>query len=199
MKARTMIILLTAAILACICTALASESAGTHVTAGGEWSWDKASYNTFDGEIDLAEYTGQELTVVMSADLPYDDALDADKHPVFTVVNGSRITMLRQSDTAQFTPETGNTAMTFSGSLKLPEKKHAQQITFTFRILDANGQELKKETVRLEGAETAGNTAFYIAADINVIAACILAAAVLVWAAAVIRSRLVKNKKRRGA
>ena len=196
MKARTMIILLTAAVMACCCTALAAETAGTRVTAGGEWSWDTGAYNTFDGEIDLAEYAGQELTVVMSSDLPYNDAVDADKHPVFTVVNGSRITMLRQSDTAQFTPETGNTVLAFSGSLKLPEKKHAQQITFTFRILDAGGKELKKETARLEGAEAAGNTAFYIAADINVIAACTGAAAVLVWAAAVIRNRLVKKKKK---
>ena len=70
MKARTMIILLTAAVMACCCTALAAETAGTRVTAGGEWSWDTGAYNTFDGEIDLAEYAGQELTVVMSSDLP---------------------------------------------------------------------------------------------------------------------------------
>ena len=193
MKIKAIILLTTMIILTC-CAAKGESAAGTSVTCGEDWTWDPGASNTFDGETDVSGYTGTELTIRMETDLPYTDE-EQDAKPVFTIVNGSRITVLKQSDTARCTPE--SQTLSFSGRMTLPAKQHVRQITFRFILSDENGQELKTSSFTLGSGEETGG-AFYIAADIRMITLGIGAAAAAVWAAAIARNRLVRKKQRTG-
>ena len=134
---RTKLFLLLAAALAlifCCSTAACEEPAVCTIQTGEGWSWSRGAFNTFSGKIDLSGCSGKELTVMMSTDLDYDEENEQNGMPVFTAVNGKRIVMTKQSDTAMVTLDSDSLQMVFDGSLRLPEKGHYSQMRFDFRI-----------------------------------------------------------------
>ncbi len=180
------------------CTALC-ETAGEAVIVPEEnWSWDRGAFNSFSGQIDLSDCAGNEVTVCISAGIPYNPKEEQDDMPVFTSLNGSRIVMTKQNDTVRFAPDPGNAVMTFSVSFRLPEKQRVQEVPLTFLVKDADGNVLKTVSARIgkEAGESGGS--FYIAADINLITIIIAASAALVWILVLIRGLNEKKKKRTG-
>lgn len=201
MKLRITGFVLFAVLLICCTTAVCEHTAEIQISANDdEWSWDPGAYNQFSGQIDLSEYKGKELTIKVSTDLIYGGDPDEDHNPLFTVVNGHRITMLKQKSSAVFTPDQENTAFSFSASLKLPEKGHVRSIRLDFRIIDENGNELRslRESISA-GNNTAGreNGTFYIPVDISTVIWIIAAAAVLTWSVVLLRAIILNKKYRR--
>ena len=97
MKLRVLNLILFAILLICCTNAVCEHTAQIQITADNEeWSWDPGAYNQFSGRIDLVEFCGKELTIRISTDLSYGGAPEEDHNPLFTVVNGHRITMLKQ-------------------------------------------------------------------------------------------------------
>lgn len=201
MKKRSFFLLVATFVsLLCFCAAMSEQKTALTVTAGEDWSWDPGAFDEFTGELDLSDYTGTELTVVMTSDLSYGGNTTDERSPLFTVINGRRITMKKQSGTAYFTPEEGKSVLCFSGSVRLPEKEHVRNVTLQFCVADANGTELMRTSGMISlhengsGRETG---AFYIPFDVSLITWCALAAAITVWILALIRSGKY-NKKRMG-
>ena len=192
------VLFLTAILIQILFTATScSETAEAIVTGGEDWSWKTGAHNTFEGMIDLSEFAGKELTVRMSTDLPYDPEKEQEYLPVFTVVNGARITMMKQNDTTRCSPENENTELRFSGRLQLPEKSHVKQVTFQFVISDGNGIELRTVIASLGGGSE-GNSIFYIPLDIYRIILWTAIAAAAVWSSVLIRAYIYRKKIRTG-
>ena len=200
MKIRILNLVLFVILLICCTNAVCEHTAQLQITADNEeWSWDPGAYNQFSGRIDLTEFCGKELTIKVSTDLSYGGDPEEDHNPLFTVVNGHRITMLKQKSSAVFTPETENAAFEFSASIKLPEKGHVRSIKLDFRIVDETGTELMKlQDIISAGENAAGreNGTFYIPYDIGTIIWIITAAAAAVWAVVLIRSVITKKYRR---
>jgi len=168
------------------------------ITCDDGWSWDPGAYDTFTGRIDLSEYIGRDLQIRMSTDLLYDSEAEADCKPFFTVINGKRITMLKQSDSVQYRPDAELSVLSFSGRVVLPSGQHVNRITFQFLISGEDGKELK--TIRMEvGAGTAeSKSAFYIPIHIGSITLIIGIIAAVVWIAALFSNKRMKYKQRTG-
>ena len=198
MKLRILNLILFAVLLIWCTGAVCEHTAQIQINANNEeWSWDPGAYNQFTGRIDLAEFCGKELTIIISTDLSYGGDQEEDHDPLFTVVNGRRITMLKQKSSAVFTPEAENSEFDFSASLKLPEKGHVRSIRLDFRIVDENDTEL----MNLQDTISAGDNAagresgtFYIPYDIDTIIWIITAAAAVIWAAVLLRSVIMKKR-----
>ena len=202
MKLRVLNIVLFAMILICCTSAVCEHTADKiQITANHEeWSWDPGAYNQFSGRIDLTEFSGKELTIIISTDLSYGGEPEEDHNPLFTVVNGHRITMLKQKSSAVFTPDPENSVFEFSASIKLPEKGHVRSIKLDFRIVDENGTEVQNlQDVISAGDNAAGreNGVFYIPYDIGTISWIIAAAAAVIWAIVFFRGIIMKKEYRR--
>ena len=189
-------------VLAAFCrsAALCEESGQAALVPAEEWSWSRGAYNTFSGQIDLAEYTGTELTVTIRAELPYTDA-ETESLPVFTSVNGKRIVMTKQSDTVRFTPDAERSAMAFSVSFRLPDRQYVSCAPFAFTVSDPDGNELCTIRGRIDsdkdGSGQSGNP-FHFPADIGLITAIIAGAAAGTWIIVIIRGILRKKKRKTG-
>ena len=197
MKRYSFLLILTAVAALCICPAVSEENPGDWVAAGEGWSWDLGAYNTFEGELDISEFIGQDISVEMSADLSY----DPESMPVFTIVNGKRIVMLKQTNTIRCTPDEENPILKYSGRIRLPEKQHVSKITFQHRLLNENGEELKTAACRIDDGDSAakgsGNT-FYIRFRTGTITLILGIAAAAVWCTAVIRFVRIRKCRRTG-
>lgn len=152
-----------------------------------EWSWKTGANNIFEGEMDLKDYPGGEVSISMTCDLPYEESEKTEKSPVFTIVNGKRIQMLKQSSTARCSIDKENPVVSFSGRIILPEKKHVNSITFQFTVTDENGREISKAETLIAGNGEINDRQFYIPVDIKVITAILSIAAVLIWIAVLLK------------
>lgn len=194
MRSKRLFLPLIVLVLCCI-TVFGALCEGFHLSASDEWSWEPGSYDTFTGELDLSGYPGTNLMILMSADLPAEE--ETGKNPVFTVVDGKRITVLRQSNSAVFTPDENSSCFTFTGAIKLPVKTHIRKISFLFEICDENGQALDNITYVLsEGEDGTGRAdgVFYLPFQSGMITIVLALAALLVWSFfLVIRRKVVKN------
>ena len=202
MKTRSWILLILTAVLICLCTMAQCEStAGIEIIPDEEWSWSRGAYNTFTGRIDLSGCNGEELYMMITADLPYDPDTEKQSMPVFTSVNGKRIVMTKQSDTVRLDMETGNTAAEFAVSFRLPEKKRVQSVVFTFRITDSEGNELRTASGQIDNGKEAGGgngNQFYINADIRTLTLVIAGAALLIWTLVLARHFRINKQKKTG-
>ena len=191
------ILLLATALFILVCGTACCENAATDSIICDEWDWDNESVNTFKGSIDLSQWNGLELTLEMKAAFEPESEAAAEIQPKFTHFNGSRLTMLEQRDNITCTPEEGQTAIGFSGSLRMPEKDHFRKITIELEAVDAEGKQLKKisATVSRGGnnASQSGNI-FYIPFEIRTVAIIIAAAAALIWLLAIVRNRILNRK-----
>ena len=201
MKKSSYLLILTVFLAVCFCTAAGEDFSPDRITAGEEWSWNPGANNTFDGAIDLSDYIGREITVEMSVDLEYDAETERDSMPVFTVINGKRITMLKQTNTIRCTPDAEKPSIQYTGRITLPEKQHADSITFQFRLSDESGLELKTVSCQIadESSEagSAGNR-FYIHFPIQTITLILGMTAALVWAFNLARFIRIRKQKRTG-
>lgn len=201
MKKNTCLLILTVFLAVCFCMAAGEDFSPDRISAGEEWSWNPGANNTFDGEIDLSDYSGREITVEMSVDLAYDTETEQDSTPVFTVVNGKRINMLKQTNTIRCIPDTEMAVIQYSGRITLPAKQHTDNITFQFSLSDENGEELKTVLCKIadESSEagSAGNR-FYIHFPIQTINLTLGAAALLVWFFNLIRYIRIRKQQRTG-
>ena len=144
MKLRVLNLVLFAILLICCTNAVCEHTEQIQITADNEeWSWDPGAYNLFSGLIDLSEYLGKELTITVTSDLQYGGDQEDQYNPLFTVINGHRITMLKQKNTAGFTPEAEQPVFEFSASVKLPEKGHVRSVKLEFTVSDENGTEFR--------------------------------------------------------
>lgn len=189
-------------VIICILVALffvipagSEQKSAVEITAGEEWTWKKGENNIFSGKIDLSEFAGKEITVALSCDLPFSVEEKKESSPVFTIVNGKRIPMLKQTGIFQCAPDSANPVIEFSGKFRLPEKERVNRIMFIFSVMDESGQEImNKEAFISNGTDQNGN-AFYIPADINQITMLILLAAAIAWTAVLIRSKYKNNRE----
>ena len=196
---KRLLIFLTAVFLsACSIVSAGGEESKVQITAGEDWSWESGTVDMIEGMIDLSEYIGQEISVRVLTDLPYETEEEQKGQPVFVTVNGKRITVKKQSDTTRCTPSGEEPRMYFSARLTLPEKKRVYRISFQFVLTDENGQELKTVSAELSGGQGGTGSVFYIPADISKITAAIVIAAAAVWAAAVIRMLINRKKEKSG-
>lgn len=200
MKIKSYLLLAAALALLCCCiTAAGEEPAACSVQTGEEWSWSRGAYNTFSGTIDLSGCSGEELTIVMTTDLVYDEANEQKSKPVFTTVNGKRIAMTKQSGTVKVTPDPDSLQMEFTGSLRLPEKGHYSEVAFAFTVSGADGSEQKSVTCRIGSGEDSGakhSNNFYIPVDISKVTLGLGIAAAAVWML-ILALRLAKHKSKR--
>lgn len=164
-----------------------------------EWSWAPGAYNTVSGEVDLSEFAGKEIKLKISADIPDTGEEGSGGHPVFSVINGQRITVLNQSDSVTLTPDAASPGTGFVATIVLPEKQHLRRITFTIEVLDQDENRLRIETGEVSSiGKAAGASAFYIPYDAGGIALYAAALAAVIWLLAIIRI-LIQNKKHTGA
>ena len=202
MKTKLYLILIAAVMsLCCCCNALGESSTEAVLTRGEDWSWSRGAYNTFSGQIDLSGCPADELTICMTADLPYNEETEQNSPPVFTSVNGKRIVMAKQSDTVKITKGSEENMLDFSASFRLPEKQHIKSVPLSFCITDADGNILKTASCRIESGDEGSGEAgspCYIPVDINVITLILLAVAALIWLLILIRSLKMKKKQRMG-
>ena len=196
MKFRTIILCMITVFLM-ICCIASGEVTETDSISYDEWNWDKDAVNVFTGFIDLSRWSDMEITLEMKAVFEPESTSASETVPKFTRFNGSRLTMLEQRDNITCTPEAGQTAIEFSGSLRMPEKDHFQKITIELTAVDAEGKQLKKinATVSRGGnnASQSGNI-FYIPFEIRTVAIIIAAAAALIWLMAIVRNRILNRK-----
>lgn len=164
-----------------------------------EWNWDSGVVNLFTGVIDLSSLpAADEATIRVLADYsPREEELEYN-NPVFTVVNGKRIAILRQSDTITITQDHDNQVISFEGSLKMPEKGHLQRVVLSVMILDGKGEEIRRITEAVgrgggSGAQEAG--VFYISFNINILLIGFAASALLVWGMVFYRYNRMKKRK----
>ena len=195
MRIKTKVLFVAAAIILIFTAAAYGENVPVTVSAGEEWTWDPGANNIFDGEIDLSRYTGQELTVSMISDLPYRDDTESDGRPVFTSVNGKRITMLKQSDNVRCTPTEDNPVMRFSARFTLPEEKRVYRIIFQFKVTDEEGKEVSTFNAEISAGKDGLTGPFYIPADISMISVIICLIAAAVWTAVILR--IIRRKRER--
>ena len=79
-----------------------SESAQTDIFSYGEWDWDNESLNAFNGSIDVSQWAGTELTLMMKAEFEPKSESASEIVPKYTHFNGKRLPMLKQSDTMTY-------------------------------------------------------------------------------------------------
>ena len=176
------------------------EEAVTDRIYSEEWSWEAETVNVFAGDLELSDFLGQELTICLKSEFQPESEKTQESTPLFVIVNGSRITMLNQSDTIIFTPDDERPALHFEGRIKMPEGVHVQQVKLTLLAKDPDEKELKSCDTVFSLHDHSGNSGsgvFYIPFEIRTIAMILAAAAVLVWGAALIRHRIAKKTNKR--
>jgi hypothetical protein len=196
MKKVHFLLIFTVVLAVFFCQALCEDQSACRIEAGEEWSWDPSSNNTFDGEIDLSEFTGQEISVVMSSDLSYDSDTPQSDMPVFTRINGKRITVLKQTNTIRCTPDDVQHSVVFSGKLRLPDKQHISRILFTFTLYSNDSEELKTISCQISSNADNGKagSVFYIRHRIEKITLYLWIPAVCIWVIVMIRHRIRKKQ-----
>ena len=118
MKRLSIILILFSLILICFSSAVCEPVEGLKILADSDaWSWDPGAYNLFSGIIDLSQYIGKELTITVTSDLQNGGDQEDQRSPLFTVINGHRITMLKQKNTAGFTPDAEQPVLNFRPAL----------------------------------------------------------------------------------
>lgn len=179
-------ILLIALIIFMIPAICGGETTDNATARPVEWKWNPGSVNTFSGEIDLSAFSGKKLNIRIISDLPSEQESTNESNPVFLNINGKRIPVLKQGDTAVFTPEDGNALFSYTGQINLPRKHRVRAVLFTLLITDENNQEIK--TIR--SSVTYQNTAsgrsdgsFYIPYDIEKTTVILCSAAAVIWTA----------------
>ena len=195
MRIKTKVLFIAASIILLFIAAAYGENVPVTVSAGEGWAWDPGANNIFDGEIDLGKYSGQELTVSMISDLPYSNDAESDGRPVFTSVNGKRITMLKQSDSVRCTPTEDNPFMRFSARFTLPEEKRVYRIVLQFKVKDEEGNEVSTFNAEISAGKNGLTGPFYIPADISMISVIICIIAAAVWTAVILR--IIRRKRQR--
>ena len=197
MKIKPLIFFAAVLTAACMITAACGDGTGVLVSAGEDWSWESGAVNIIEGSLSLSEYSGRELTIQVTTDLPYGSEEEEQAgRPVFVTFDGSRIAMKKQSDTTRRTPSAENPETEFSARFTLPEKQRVYRIGFLFTVTDENGQELKTFAAEIGGGQGGTGSVFYIQADIARITIIIAAAAFAVWAMALIRTAYYRKKKK---
>ena len=71
MKIKPLIFLAAVLTAACMITAACGDGTGVLVSAGEDWSWESGAVNIIEGSLSLSEYSGRELTIQVTTDLPY--------------------------------------------------------------------------------------------------------------------------------
>ena len=193
-------VILTTVIIFLVCSLCVSlaEEADVAITAGEEWSWDPGANNIFDGKINLKDYIGQELIIHISSDLPYQNEEGKNNSPVFMIVNGKRITVMKQTDSVRWIPSEDDPVMKFTARLTMPDEKHVYRIMFQFIVNNEEGNEIAVFNSEIKAGEDGTAGPFYIPADIGMITSVIFAAAAAVWIAALLANRCFRKKNKTG-
>ena len=131
-------IVIAAMIVICLMIGTGLADGSVTLSPGEDWVWTRGAYNTFTGEIDLSAFIGQEVTLVMGTNLKYDPEKEEKSSPVFTSVNGKRLTMMKQSASVQVTVDEAGSITRFTGSLlptdwfiRMTPRKRSGAISFS--------------------------------------------------------------------
>ena len=198
MKRRLMILLISL-ILLIVPEICRSETTDRDGARPAEWKWNPGSVNTFTGEIDLSAFSGQKLNIQLLSDLPVEQNSENESNPVFLIINGKRIPVLKQGDTAVFTPGEGNTSFSYTGQIILPGKHRVRAVLFTLRITDENNQAIRTIHSSVTYQDTASGRSdgsFYIPYDIEKLTVILCLAASVVWTAVFCICILNRRKNR---
>lgn len=163
-----------------------------------DWDWEPSVVNAFEGVLDLSAAPAGPVTLRVQA--VFEPAAEAEA-PVFTVVNGSRITILHQSDTVTLTPEEVSPLLPFSGTLRMPASGRFSQVELSVTALDASGQVLRTLTEPVSRSPVrvaASEGVFRIPFDIRTVALYLGIAAVLLWAVVLWREVSIRKKSSPG-
>ena len=184
-------------LLACLLLCVLMPGAGAEESDAlrtEAWKWDPGYVNSFSGELDLSGFAGNEVTLRVTADAEPAPEDGEALQPVFVIVDGKRIVMLSQKDTAQATA--GESPLAFECSLRMPEEKRLRSLNLQVQAVDGEGKELARtgKTIyaSLLGGRSNGN-AFRIPFEIRTVAIWTGAAAAVLWLIALFRG-LRKHK-----
>ncbi len=161
-----------------------------------DWDWGNGSLNAFTGEVDLSAFSGQALTLKLEAEFVPAPAEGEATSPVFAVVNGSRITILRQSDTLTL-EEDRDPILTFTANLRIPENGRCSRIRLRLIIQDTAGQTLNtlSREISRGGVGSGENSGAYtVPFEIRSVALILGGAAAVVWALALFRHFSAKKR-----
>ena len=163
-----------------------------------DWTWEELNVNYLTGDMDLSDYLGREITLSMKAEFKPASLQTESCKPLFVIVNGKRITMLKQSDTIIITPDEENKGVHFEGSIKMPDGIHLQEVRITLSASEGEKALKSVDTVfsLYDGSEGQGRSVFYIPYDIKQISIIIAAAAAAVWVITVIGFTVYKKRNR---
>ena len=193
-KGRITFVTVLTALLFTICISFHALAEGTITINTEAWSWEQGMVNSFDAIIDTAGYEGQEITVEMLAEFVPEP--DETEQPVFVYMNGKRISKKDQNN--RRTVQTEETELTFTGNLTMPDKGHCTGVKLTVKLTCPSGETIRtieKTIVDGQAGTDNGSGKFFIPVNPTQWALYLTAAALVLWGCAILRSRILKNRK----
>ena len=198
-KGKTLIrrvrILVLASVLLCCCCA-AAENAPSVMSASiykTEWQWQAGGFAEFEGNM-ICENASEEhpLTMRLSVSI-VPDGTEGVKDPLFTSVNGTKLTVRKQ--TGEYKITSSEQAVRFTGRWELPEDFRIDEAAIHLRIYSDSGDLLAESDLRMSNDQvTSGDTGYRFPETGNIIRIIVIAAAAI-WIFAIIR--IIRNRKRR--
>jgi len=161
-----------------------------------EWKWDPGYVNSFTGSLDLSAFAGIEITLRVTAGAEPAPEDEGALQPVFVIVDGKRIVMLSQTDTAKVIA--GEAPLAFECSLRMPEGKRLRSVNLQVLAVDGEGKELARTGKTIYASLLGGGSnggAFRIPFEIRTAALWTGAAAAVLWGIALFRG-LRKHQSR---
>jgi len=192
---RLPVLLAAAALMLCLWLTAAGEDAGNQVTAD-DWSWDPNTVNTFTGTLDLTAWSGMQVT--LKAEAVFSPAREEAEGaaPLFVIVDGRRIVMLKQKDTAETTA--GSAPVSFTCSCRMPAEGRYSTVLLRVTAVDGQGNELARAERELYSSPLRPGSAenrLQLPFDAETAALWVAAAAALVWTAGILRRCLTRKNK----
>ena len=184
-------------LVVCLCVWASSAASGMSVLLSPlDWSWEAGEASTAQVSIS-PESWGADGTVRVT--LSTDPELEDPGRLVFTSVNGKKMTIRNQKDTAALVPgEDG--AFTGIVSWFVPENAHMSTVRIDLDVEDGEGRVLAHETLtmRSEANAAGGEAEKSSIPDISRYIRYVLIVAAVIWALALFRILLNRKHEKAG-
>ena len=187
--------MLIATVFLCIPAAEAEQEPALTIRTA-EWSWEEEGIATFEGDVNPEGLPTGPLTLRLSVSAEPDTEEIGDA--VFLSVNGKQLMLRKQTSEYSFTLEEGQ-PVAFTGCWQRPEQTEIRKVKVVLQLLDENGTILQEAGLTAEREEEApeeeDSNRPGAPFDIGKWILFTGIAAVLVWAAAIIRIHQYNKKK----
>ena len=158
-----------------------------------EWTWEPGGTATFSGSFSFEgeDVSDAMLTLELKTNQP-----DQQGSVVFTEINGKTVKIRKRSDTLQADLPGHGAENTFQGDWYLPdEAANLSGAVLSFRAEDGQGKLIASAEMKVGGnGEEAGSAPARILNHLHLAVLILAAVTVLLWAAAILRSMLLRKK-----